>query len=77
MMTTWSNNLQEQTRKALNDDFVGPDGFLHMKNINGSYGKINLENLLAGKLLIQDKLKEAEYIYSTSDEIITDGWVID
>jgi hypothetical protein len=32
MMTIWSGNLQEQTRKALNDDFVGPDGFLHMKN---------------------------------------------
>lgn len=77
MINAWSDDLLEQTRNALNDGFVGLDGFLHMKNINGNYGKIHLENLLAAKLLIQDKQTDEVYSFSTSDEVIANGWVID
>ncbi len=77
MSNSWSDNLLEETRDALRDGFVGANGFLHMKNINRSYGKIRLEDVMNGKLLIQDKDSDAEYSYSTVDELIADGWAID
>lgn len=73
MSNGWSDNLLEQTRNALNDGLVASDEFLHMKNIKGIYGKIHIEDLLIGKLLIQDKLTEAEYGYNSVNEIIADG----
>lgn len=77
MPNSWSDNLLEETRNALHNGFVGADGFLHMKNINGNYGKIRFEDLMDGKLLIQDMKTDAEYPYSTTEELIADGWVID
>jgi hypothetical protein len=77
MYENWSDKLLEETRAALNNGSVGPDGFLHMKNINGDYGKIRLEDLWAGKLLIQDKRADTTYQFSTCDEMINDGWAID
>jgi hypothetical protein len=77
MTNTWSDSLIDQTCNALNDSITGPDDFLHMKSTKGKFGKIGLEDLLAGKLLIQDKLAAAEYSYSSNDELIADGWAID
>jgi len=77
MPNTWSDYLMEETRNALHDGFVGADGFLHMKNINGNFGKICLENLMYKKLLIQDKRTDVEYCYTSADELIMDGWAID
>lgn len=77
MSNLWSNSLLEETRNALHDGFVGADGFLHMKNINGNYGKIRLAGVMNAKLLIQDKNSDAEYSYSTVDELVADGWAID
>ncbi len=77
MRNSWSDNLLEETRTALDGGFVGIDGFLHMKNINGSFGKIILENVFSRKFLIQDKETHAEKLYNTTDELIDDGWAID
>jgi hypothetical protein len=77
MTNAWSDSLLEQTRNALKDGITGADGFLHMKNAKGKFGIIKLENLLAGKMVIQDKREAAEYIYNSSDDLIDDGWVID
>lgn len=77
MHENWSDKLLEETCAALNNGSVSPDGFLHMKNINGCYGKIRLEDLRAGKLLIQDKQADKAYQFSTCDEMINDGWAID
>lgn len=77
-MNTWSDSLKEQTRNAILEFWTGaPDGFLHMKNINGRFGKIRLHDLITEKLLIQDKETDAEYLYSTADELIEAGWAID
>jgi hypothetical protein len=77
MYENWSDKLLEETRAALNNGFVGPDGFLHMKNINGNYGKIRLEDLRVGKFLIQDKQADAAYQFSSCNEMINNGWAID
>lgn len=74
---TWSDALIEQTRKSLDKPFFAPDSFLHMKNFNGNYGKIHKDNLVIKKWLIQDKKTDDEYLYSTIDELLKAGWVID
>lgn len=77
MANKWSDRLIEETRAALEDWVVTPLGVLHMKNLNGSYGKILLEDLVVDKLLIKDKKSEAEYLYASADELIAAGWAID
>jgi len=77
MNNTWSDRLIEETRDVLDLGFVPRDDFVHMKNINGNFGKISLQNWLDRKLIIQDKKTDAEYLYATVDELIGGGWVID
>lgn len=77
MSNTWSDELIEKTRDVLDLGYVPYDDFVHMKNINGNFGKIGLENWLARKLIIQDKRTDAEFIYTTIDELIAAGWAVD
>lgn len=77
MANRWSDKLTEETRAALKNGIVTPQGVLHMKNINGRYGRILFEDLVADKLLIRDKKSEAEYLYASVDELISVGWAID
>lgn len=78
MNKSWSDRLKEATRKALQDCWpLSEDGYLHMKNCIGNFGKISLENLLDEKWLIQDNKTGAEYFFTTIDELIAGGWVID
>lgn len=78
MINSWSDDLKKATRDALQDCWsLSPDGCLHLKNSNRSFGKISAEDLLARKLLIQNKSTKTEYFYSTIDELIEGGWVVD
>jgi hypothetical protein len=78
MNKTWSDSLIEATRQALQDCWpLSEDGDLHMKNCIGNFGKISSENLLDEKWLIQDNKTGAEYFFTTIDELIAGGWVID
>ena len=77
MANRWSDKLTEETRAALENGIITPQGVLHMKNINGRYGRILFEDLVADKLLIREKRTEAEYLYATADELISAGWAID
>lgn len=74
---SWSNTLIDQTRKALDEPFFSADGFLHMKNMKGRYGKIHKDHLLQKTWLIKDKHTDDEYLYSTVDELVIAGWAID
>lgn len=73
----WSDRLIAETRAALENGVVTPLGVLHMKNLNGRYGKIQFDDLVAGRLHIKDKKSEAEYLYASADELIAAGWAID
>jgi hypothetical protein len=76
-MSTWSDSLKKKTKDALLECSGAPDGFIHMKNINGSFGRISLEDLVRGKLLIHDKKTKAEYFYKAIEELVAAGWAID
>lgn len=77
MTNTWSDELIEKTRDVLDLKYVPFDDFVHMKNINGNFGKISLKNWLAQKFIIQDNRTDFEYVYITIDELIEAGWVVD
>lgn len=77
MSNKWFDCLTEDTRPVLKGWLVTPQGVLHMKNLNGRYGKIFLEDLVAKKLLIKNKKSEAEYHYTFAGELIAAGWAID
>jgi hypothetical protein len=78
MKNTWSDNLKEVTRKALQDCWpLSEEGCLHMKNNNGGFGTMRSKDLLDEKWLIKDKKSGAEYFFATIDELIDGGWVVD
>ncbi len=78
-MTTkaWSENLAEATRGAIADCAVAPDGLLHMKNCNGGYGSIRLEDLAMGRLVVEDKCGGDTCSFGSVSELIAAGWAID
>ncbi len=76
----WSDSAREQTR-AITDhcggDFCCPDGKLHLKNIAGRYGYIDLLDLCYGVLKVVDKDAGEEKLFINTDELLEAGWVID
>lgn len=73
----YSDQLIEETRKALDDMPLTMDDHLHFKNNKGSFGKISIFDLMKNKMLIKDKITDADYHYASADELIAAGWVID
>lgn len=73
----WSDSLILLTRQAINDCFIAPDGVLHMKNLNGLYGKISLANLITRQYVVEAKNVDSKYEFCTVDELLDAGWAID
>lgn len=74
---TWSPRLIAETRAMLEHAESFADGYVHLKNGGGMYGRISVQDILARRLLIQDKvtLKVAEF--RTIDAVLLADWVID
>lgn len=77
MTKTWSDKLIQETRDAIENCQVTPQGTLHMKNINGAYGSMRLENLMSNRFVVEDKKGSEEYLFTSVDELIAAGWAID
>ncbi len=77
MSKAWSSLPIQQIRAALDDLLIAPDGFLHMKNIRGGFGKMGVLDLMAGKWIVRNSEAGTEWIYPTVDELILAGWAID
>jgi hypothetical protein len=73
----WSAGLIAETRAALEHPEPFVDGYVHLKNRVGTYGRISVEDLLARRFPIQDKvtLKVAEF--PTIDSVLLADWAID
>lgn len=74
---TWSEELINYTRDALDLGFVPPNDFVPMKNINGNFGIISLQNWLSKKFIITDRKTRAEYAFNNIEDLIAAGWAID
>ena len=73
----WSESLQQQTREAIEDLFLGPDGNLHFKHHTSGYAHATLAGLMGcGITLILGKTKDA-LKFESVDSLLQAGWVID
>ncbi len=80
MRKTWSESARESTRAITDshgEDFWCPDRKLHLKNVAGTYGYINLTDLHTGVLKIVDKNTGQITLLKDTEELLDAGWVID
>ena len=75
--TSWSGSLQQQTREAVENLQIGPDGLLHFKHKTLGYAVSSIEEMLGKVITLQAKDVGNKYIFSSADELIKAGWAID
>ncbi len=73
----YSDALREETREMLYQMPLTHDDHIHMKNEDGSFGKISIFDLIEGKRIIHDKATGEVYNFSNTDQLLEAGWVID
>lgn len=73
----WSDNLQAQTRQAIADLQMGPDGKLHFKHKTLGYGVAEITDLVKEPLVIYSKLGETRWSHAQVDALLAAGWAID
>lgn len=77
MPPPWSENLQNQTRNAIDELCVGADGKLHFKHKASGFGYSNLLDLLGPTWVIRSKSRSVEWRFCSVNEIINAGWAVD
>ena len=73
----WSDTLIQQTRSALQALPLTPDGYVALKHIDGAFGRISLNDLVAGRYTVEDRADGETREYASIDALIAAGWVID
>lgn len=73
----WSDALLATTRAVMNLEFVPHGDFIYLKNINGSYGAIKINDWLASHICVQDRETSVETVYASVDALIAAGWAVD
>ena len=73
----WSESLQQQTRDAVENLFVGIDAKLHFKHHQKGSAYISLEDLVQSKFLLVSKKSKDVFLFNNIDALIKDGWAID
>lgn len=75
--SSWSESLQQQTREAIENLQIGPDGLLHFKHKTLGYAVSDIEGLLGKGIALQVKDGLAKYVFASAGELIEAGWAID
>jgi hypothetical protein len=73
----WSEGLQEQTRDAISEMRINPDGKLHFKNHGKGGAFITAQDLMRGKLSLTDKENGQVSKFADADALLDAGWAID
>jgi len=74
----WSESLTEATRAAIDELAVVPaHDFLPLKNIDGRFATLSIQQLLAGNLTLVDRKSYEETVFADTEELIRAGWAID
>jgi hypothetical protein len=74
---TWSEGLQQQTREAIGEMRINPDGKLHFKNHDTRGAFIQAHDLVCGKLSLTDKENGQVSEFADIDKLLSAGWAID
>jgi hypothetical protein len=74
---TWSEGLQQETRDAISEMRINPDGKLHFKNCHKGYAYMSVQDLLSGKLSLTDKESGEAIEFASTEELLAAGWAVD
>ena len=74
---TWSENLLTQTREAIEQIPVTPDGQLHFKHPTLGYACATIDDLVHDRLVLRSKTGSDEYRFAEIDALLHAGWAID
>ena len=75
--SSWSENLQQQTRQDIAQLPVTPDGHLHFKHPTQGYAHATLDDLTHDRLLLRSKTAIDEYKFAEVEALLLAGWAID
>lgn len=75
---SWSDSLKRQTLEALEQGRVSPATLkLHLKNINGGFGHITVQDLLDWRLNVHSETSGECWLAENAEELLDAGWAID
>ncbi len=73
----WSETLQQQTRDAIKQMPVTPDGCIHFKHSTLGYAYATLDDLIQECLLLHAKTSTESYRFEAVESLLQAGWAID
>ena len=73
----WSESLQQQTREAIEQIPVTPDGHLHFKHPTLGYAYATLDELSLDRLLLRSKIGSDVYRFDDVEALLQAGWAVD
>ena len=75
--SSWSENLQQQTRQAIAQLPVTPNGQLHFKHPTLDYAHATLNDLTHDRLLLRSKTGSDEHRFAEVEALLQAGWAVD
>ena len=75
--SSWSERLQQQTRDAIEQMPVTPDGRIHFKHPTMGYAYATLDDLMQECLLLQAKTRSEAYPFEGVEALLQAGWAVD
>ena len=76
-ITPWSEALIHQTRDAIDELPVSPDGRIHFKHPTLGYAYATLDDLFNERLILHAKTGSEEYSFEAVETLLQAGWAID
>ena len=77
LICTWSENLLKQTREAIEQIPVTPDGQLHFKHPTLGYAYVTIDDLVHDRLVLRSKTGSDEHRFAEVEALLQAGWAID
>ena len=76
-INAWSETLQQQTRDAIAQMPVTPDGRIHFKHPTLGYAYATLDDLFNDCLILRSKTWSDEHLFAEVEALLQAGWVVD
>ena len=73
----WSETLQQQTRDAIEQMPVTPDGRIHFKHPTLRHAFVTLDDLMQERLILQANTDGEAYRFEAVEALVQAGWALD
>ena len=75
--TPWSDDLQQQTRDAIEEMLLSRDGCLHFKHATLGYASAALEDVFNRHLLLRSTTGGGDCLFQNMEALLQAGWAVD